>query len=110
MIFALEEVTSMERRELFAAVGAAAAIASASDAFAQGTGGASMHPAKYKALEESSGRCVAAGNDCLRHCLGMATMKDTSMAECASSAYQLVAACGALQTLAAVNSTHLVAF
>jgi Cys-rich four helix bundle protein (predicted Tat secretion target) len=110
MPFNLEEVTSMERRELFAAVGAAAAMTSVSHALAQGAGGMSMHPAKYKALEESSGRCVAAGNDCLRHCLGMASMKDTSMAECASSAYQLVAACGALQTLAAVNSTHLAAF
>jgi Cys-rich four helix bundle protein (predicted Tat secretion target) len=110
MLFNFGDMTSMERREFFAAVGAVAAIASASHALAQGATGTSMHPAKYKALEESSGHCVAAGNDCLRHCLGMASMKDTSMAECASSAYQLVAACGALQTLAAVNSTHLAAF
>ncbi len=32
------------------------------------------------------------------------------MAGCTESAYQLVAACGALQTLAAVNSTHVPAF
>ena len=69
-----------------------------------------MHPPKYKSLGESSSRCVATGNDCLRHCLGMATMKDTSMAGCADAAYQLVAACGALQTLAAVNSAQLPAF
>lgn len=69
-----------------------------------------MHPPKYKALQDASGRCVAAGNDCLRHCLGMLSMKDVSMAGCTDSAYQVVAACGALQTLAAVNSTYLPAF
>jgi Cys-rich four helix bundle protein (predicted Tat secretion target) len=36
----------------------------------------------------------------------MMAMKDTSMAGCADTAYQLVAACGALQSLASVNSTH----
>jgi Cys-rich four helix bundle protein (predicted Tat secretion target) len=100
----------MERRDFITVAAAAAAIGVASQALAQGAGGASMHPPKYKALEESSGRCVSTGNDCLRHCLGMLSMKDVSMAGCTDSAYQLVAACGALQTLAAVNSTHIAAF
>jgi Cys-rich four helix bundle protein (predicted Tat secretion target) len=100
----------MERRDFITVIGAAAAIGAATQAFAQGTGAASMHPPKYKALGESSGRCVATGNDCLRHCLGMLAMKDVSMAGCTDSAYQLVAACGALQTLAAVNSAHISAF
>jgi Cys-rich four helix bundle protein (predicted Tat secretion target) len=63
-----------------------------------------MHPPLYKALEKSNIECVATGNDCLRHCLSMYSMKDTSMAECANAALQLVAACDALATLAAVNS------
>ncbi len=100
----------MERRELITVAAAAVALGSASQALAQGAGGASMHPPKYKALEESSSRCVATGNDCLRHCLGMLAMKDVSMAACTDSAYQLVAACTALQSLAAVNSSHLPAF
>src|ERR1700731_4942979 len=41
-----------------------------------------MHPPKYKALEKTSIECVATGNACLRHCLGMYKMKDLSMAEC----------------------------
>ena len=94
----------------FVAAAAGAAIGAVSQAVAQGAGAQSMHPPKFKALEESSSWCVATGNDCLRHCLGMMTMKDTSMAGCADAAYQLVAACGALQTLAAVNSAHLPAF
>ncbi|MFZ3325552.1 MAG: hypothetical protein WA231_06475, partial [Methylocella sp.] len=51
-------------------------------------------------------KCVVTGNDCLRHCYGMFSMKDTSMAACANAAFQLVAACAALNTLAAVNSEH----
>jgi Cys-rich four helix bundle protein (predicted Tat secretion target) len=99
----------MDRREFIAAAGTAAAIASASQVFAQGmTGGESedMHPPKYKTLEVEALKCVGTGNDCLRHCLSMYKMKDTSMSDCASAAYQLVAACGALNALAAVNSEH----
>ena len=99
----------MDRREFIAAAGTAAAVASASQAFAQGMGGGEtedMHPPKYKALEKTSIECVATGNDCLRHCLGMYKMKDTSMAECADSVFQLIAGCDALAALAAVNSEH----
>lgn len=100
----------MQRREFIATVGTAAAIASASQAFAQATGGGGMedmHPPLYKALEKASSECVSTGNDCLRHCFGMFAMKDTSMAECADAAFQLVAACQALAALAAVNSSHV---
>jgi Cys-rich four helix bundle protein (predicted Tat secretion target) len=99
----------MDRRELIAAAGTVAVAASALQAFAQ-TGDEPMmkmaeepmmHPPKYKALEEATAHCVATGNDCLRHCLGM---KDTSMAGCANSVVPLIAACSALQTLAAINS------
>ena len=99
----------MDRREFIAAAGTAAAVASASQAFAQAVGGGEMeemHPPKYKALEKTSIECVATGNDCLRHCFGMYKMKDTSMAECADSVFQLIAGCDALAALAAVNSEH----
>lgn len=100
----------MQRREFIAAVGtaAAAAAAAAPQAFAQmgAEPMGDMHPPKYKALEETSAHCVATGNDCLRHCFGMLAMKDTSMAACTNASFQLVAACAALQSLAAVNSPH----
>ncbi len=100
----------MDRREFIGAAGTAAAVASASKAFAQGMMGAEteepMHPPKYKALEKTSIECVATGNDCLRHCFGMFKMKDTSMTACADAAFQLVAGCSALASLAAVNSEH----
>jgi Cys-rich four helix bundle protein (predicted Tat secretion target) len=99
----------MDRREFIAAAGTAAALASASQAFAQAMGGGEMeemHPPKYKALEAEALKCVGTGNDCLRHCFGMYKMKDTSMAACADAAFQLVAACDALNALASVNSEH----
>lgn len=99
----------MDRREFIAAAGTVAAAASASQAFAQGMMASEteeMHPPKYKALEKAANECVATGNDCLRHCFGMYKMKDTSMAECADSVYQLIAGCEALGALAAVNSEH----
>ncbi len=96
----------MDRREFIAAAGTVAAAATASQAYAQMAAEEPMHPAKYTALEKAAADCIVTGNDCLRHCLGMFSMKDTSMADCADSVVQLVAACTALNTLAAINSDH----
>jgi Cys-rich four helix bundle protein (predicted Tat secretion target) len=101
----------MERREFVTALGAAAAVMSVSQAFAkEGDDAVSppvkhMHPPKYKALMESAAKCVSTGNECLRHCFGMLSMNDASMADCTKASYDLVATCGALETMAAVNST-----
>ncbi len=97
----------MERREFVTALGAAAAAISVSQAFVNEGHAATehMHPPKYKALMEASAKCVSTGNECLRHCFGMLSMNDTSMADCTKASYDLVAACGALEVLAAVNST-----
>ena len=100
----------MQRREFIATMGATAAVVSATQAFAAQANAAdaeSMHPAKYKALEESTAHCVSTGEACMRHCLGMLSMKDTSMAGCTNASYQMTAACGALRALAAVNSPHV---
>jgi len=67
---------------------------------------APMHPPKNQALEKACGHCVGTANDCLRHCFGMYAMKDTSMSGCVPAAYSVVAACGALQALASINSEH----
>jgi Cys-rich four helix bundle protein (predicted Tat secretion target) len=104
----------MQRREFLAAVGTAAAVAAATtpSAFAEMSAESmsAMHGPMFKPLQEAAGHCVGAGNDCLRHCFGMLAMKDYSMTECMDHAYQMVAACGALQALAAVNSPHTANF
>jgi len=95
----------MERREFIAALGATTAILAAQPAFAEeGAAAKHMHPPKYKALSDASGKCVLEGDNCLRHCFGMLSMNDSSMAECTKASFDLVAACRALETLAAVNS------
>jgi Cys-rich four helix bundle protein (predicted Tat secretion target) len=102
----------MERREFLSAVGAGAvALAGTATTFVQSAEAAmEMNPAKYKSLQDASGHCVATANDCLRHCIGMFAMKDYTMTGCINTAYQVVAACAALQTLAAVNSPQVPAF
>jgi len=98
----------MKRRELIAAMGGAALVGVAAKSDAQAS--VEMHAPKYQALEETAAKCVSTGEDCLRHCLAMMSMKDTTMAACADLTVQLVAACRALQTLAAVNSKFTPAF
>lgn len=100
----------MHRREFVATMGTAAAVLSTAQAYviqANAAPAESMHPAKYKALEDSTSHCISAGDACMRHCLGMLSMKDTSMAGCTNAAYQMMTACGALRTLAAVNSPYV---
>lgn len=99
----------MERREFLIGLGAAATAVSVSQVLAQGapaSGMQGMHGPKYKALEESTAHCVATGGGCLRHCFGMLSMGDTSMAGCTKAAYDMVTGCTALHSLAAVNSPH----
>lgn len=100
----------MERREFISTLGVVAAAMSATSAFAESggkkpAGTEHMHPALYKALSEAASKCVLDGNNCLRHCFGMLSMKDTSMAECTKASFDVIAACGALETLASVNSS-----
>jgi Cys-rich four helix bundle protein (predicted Tat secretion target) len=65
---------------------------------------------EIQVLQENCAHCVVTANDCLRHCIGMLAMKDYSMTGCVNTACQVVAACGALQALAAVNSPKVPAF
>jgi Cys-rich four helix bundle protein (predicted Tat secretion target) len=106
---------NMERREFMTVIGAVAAAASTSSAFAEEAGKAAapvhhMHPPIYKAVSETSAKCVLEGNNCLRHCFGMLSMNDSSMAECTKASFDVIAACGALETLASVNSSYTPAF
>lgn len=109
----------MERRNFITALGAAAGLASMAAAHAQAAehdhdhghdhGAAGAHPdhaTPFAALKAASAHCVSTGNDCLGHCFSMLAMKDTSMAACMRATYDLVHACAALETLAAVNSPH----
>ena len=101
----------MERRDFITAVGAAAAFVTASNAVANEhqhhhtSTGEHHHPPKYKSLSDASGKCVIEGENCLRHCFGMLSMNDASMSDCTKLTYDTIAACRALESLSAVNST-----
>ena len=99
----------MKRRDLLL-TGVGAAVAGFGTSMGAQGGPTSMHPPKYKALEEAAAACVSTGEDCLRHCLGMTAMKDTSMAACERATLETIAVCRALQSLASINSTFTPAF
>ena len=103
----------MERRSFVTALGFAALTAPAS--------AASEKPAKpaqqevrpkqtHAALARSSSICLAAGQNCLRRALATLATKDVALADCANSAADVVAACGALAALAGLGSPYAPAF
>lgn len=104
----------MERREFVTAFGALAAATTVSQAFAAGDENPHAHhmahEAKYKAVFDASSKCVGSGNECLRHCFETLSMNDASMGACTKSTFELVAACGALATLAGTGSSFTPAF
>lgn len=100
----------MQRREFITAAGTVAAVAAAAGPALAQMDHAMMHGPKYKALAQLAGHCVATGEDCLRHCYEMFSMKDTSMTECAKSVSELITTCRALESLASSNSEYVPAF
>jgi len=104
----------MERRDFIASIGAAAAIASIASARAEEAAkpaaASHMHPPRYKDVAETAAKCAAEGDNCLRHCFGMLSMNDSSMAECTKLTFDTIAACRALGSLASVNSSFTPAF
>ena len=61
-------------------------------------------PNPYDAARLAAAHCLSAGQVCLDHCIRQLSKGDTSMAQCAKSVNQMLALCGALQSLAAQNS------
>jgi len=59
---------------------------------------------KYQPLINATGNCVAKGEACLAHCLVLLGNGDKSLADCSKAVNQMLAACGALQKLAAQGS------
>lgn len=56
---------------------------------------------------EAAGKCVAAGQLCLQHCIALLAGGDTTMGDCARSTADMVAVSQATQALAAGNSPQL---
>lgn len=57
-------------------------------------------------LIAATGVCITRGETCLTHCVEMLGRGESAMAECAATVRQTLAACTALQKLAAQRSVH----
>lgn len=110
----------MNRRELLQAtaisglsLAATAGQAADNPAAMPGTAGKHVHeamPSPYRDLVTSASTCVSAGEVCLSHCLTMLAEGDTELAACARTVRDTIAACSALQQLAAANSPRVQEF
>ena len=66
--------------------------------------------AGYSALVLAASHCVVTGEACIGHCLELLGQGDSSVAGCAKSVQQMLAACIALQQLAAWKSAYVPRF
>ncbi len=106
----------MNRREIldlvtavgFASMGAAAVAADAPPA-ANAAHDHATAGGKYSALIAATSQCVNAGDACVNHCLMLLGQGDTTLAACARTVRDTIAACTALRELAAANSPHVAA-
>ena len=65
---------------------------------------------RHQALIDASRRCVAAGEECVAHCLAFFANGDTSLAACARAVSEMVPSCRAIATLATFDAKRLVEF
>ncbi|WP_162009785.1 Csp1 family four helix bundle copper storage protein [Methylocystis heyeri] len=103
----------MKRRSFIAGIGAAAygSSALAGQAPAVPAAAAPAAPRKpYKTLAETSAKCLEASRDCLRKSFERLSAKDPSLADCASLASEVAAACAALEALAGTGAPFAVGF
>ena len=96
----------MNRRELIASAGVAAAILATNTATAHDHMDHD-HGGKNAKLVDEASSCVKAGEACIAHCLTTFAAGDTSLAACAKSVDELLSVCSTLQKLAVSNSSHL---
>ena len=96
----------MQRRQLLAGLGAAAAATAIPNAAAQ----APHHhhgAGAYQTLADTAGDCVSKGEVCLTHCYDLLSQGDKSMASCAKSVREMLALCGALRSIASQEAPTL---
>ena len=61
------------------------------------------------AATEAAFDCVKKGEACIAHCLALLSTGDTTMAECAAAAHDMVAAAQALAVIGSSGSKHIAA-
>ncbi len=69
--------------------------------------GHAAHAGRYSGLAAAANHCSASGEACIAHCLVTFKEGDTSLAACAVSVEEMMAACDSMSKLAALNSRHV---
>lgn len=64
-------------------------------------------PAKYQALVDVALKCVARGEVCVSHCLGLLSTGDTSLKDCMRSVQLMMPMCAALARAGALDAARL---
>jgi Cys-rich four helix bundle protein (predicted Tat secretion target) len=99
---------TITRRTLLASAGALVAAGAAGSAIATAADEHAGHPgAEHQGLIDAARACVADGDRCLAHCLGMFKSGDTSLAACAQRVAEMLPACGAVAQLATLGASRL---
>jgi len=96
----------MKRRDIFLGTGAAALAVLAKEALAMQKE-RHIHSPINQGLVTSASNCVTLGEICLNHTHEVVAKGETALAECAKSVNELIAACTALRSLAAQNSSFV---
>lgn len=96
----------MQRRQLLAGFGAAAATA-IPNAAAQSQPHHVHGTAAYQTLADKASDCVSKGEACLTHCHELLAQGDKSMASCAKSVREMLALCNALRSIASQGAPTL---
>lgn len=101
------------RRAVLKGAGAIAALA-ATSLVTQAVAATTEHVHHHVAVDnprnlliDSAMSCIKTGDACNQHCIELFKAGDTSVAGCADSVQEMLAACTALTKLAAYDSRHL---
>ena len=97
----------MERRDLLKSAGLLALASLTNTARAEHEHHHHMGAHPNQKVMDTASECIQKGDVCLAHCLVLLGDGDKDMAACAKSVNQMLATCGALQQLAAQESSHL---
>lgn len=101
----------IDRRKMLAGAGliaAASTVGSTARASNEHTMDHSAHGMKkYQAVTDASMHCVKMGQACIEHCLVLFKNGDTSVADCARSAQEMLSMCQTMAQFAAFESDHL---
>ncbi|WP_211472969.1 four-helix bundle copper-binding protein [Collimonas humicola] len=101
----------MNRRDVITKAGAIALAGLSSAAMADDMAHDHHHMqgGLYQPLVDTTADCVAKGQACISHCFDLLGLGEKEMAACAKSVNQMLALCGALESLANQQSKHVAA-